>query len=172
MSTAGASTLRLLQEQVSEIRKKERMRAIGVHIAAPWDGGDALWVLRLDGEELPLAWCPSALAFRDELVRNERAGRQAVLLTDRNEQDLGLDVLARLVKRRLFRLDAFQALYERLGVRGVDPRLRSLRWLPDHLLAVWPENVRPASPVLDADEVWQVLLGRLGFSDPRPDLRA
>jgi hypothetical protein len=173
--TAGGVgvTLRLLQAQVAEIRKKarsdERGRSIGIHVSAPWSGGATL---RVEGEELPLAWCPSALAFRDELMRHERDGRQAVLLTDRSAQELGLDVLARLTKRRLYTLDAWQALHERLGVRDVDPRLRQLRWFPDHLLTVWPDDVRPASQVLDAEEVWQVLLGRLGFSDPRPDLRA
>lgn len=173
VASGVGATLRLLQAQVAEIRKKtrsdERVRSIGIHVLGPWKGGTTL---RVDGEELPLAWCPSALAFRDELVRHERAGRQAVLLTDRSAQELGLDVLARLAKRRLHTLDAWHALYERLGVRDIDPRLRSLHWFPDHLLAVWPEEVRPATQVLDAEEVWQVLLGRLGFSDPRPDLRA
>ena len=167
------ATLGLLQAQVAEIRKKarsdEQARPIGIHVKVPWSGGGAL---RVGGENLPLAWCPSVLAFRDELVRRERAGEQAVLLTDRSAQELGMDVLARLARSRLHTLDAWQALRERLGVQDFDPRLRSLRWLPEHLLAVWPEEVRPATQVLDAEDVWQVLLERLEIADPRPDLRA
>ena len=160
----------LLEAQVAQILERyPKARAIGIHLGAPWSGGSTL---RVNGRELPVAFCPSALAFRAELMDREGADTPFVLLTDRDDRDLGEDVLARLVKPKLFHLNDWQALADRLGVITIDPRLRSFKWLPGYLLALPEEGqVRPVAPVLDADEVWQALLARLGFDLPRPDLR-
>jgi len=166
-------SLVLLQVEVAEIRRKSKNgRSIGFHVAAPWTGPAEL---KAGDEELAVRYCPSPLSVRAELARGENAGKAVVLLTDRSESELGADVLARLAKQRLFRLDAWKALQERLGVERIDPRLARLLWLPDHLLAL-PEipaeaGERAATQVLDADEVWQRLLKRLGFTSARPDLQ-
>lgn len=163
------ATISLLQAKVAQIRKKypNDPRPIGFRLTAPWTGPATL---RVDGEDIPTLYCPSPLAFRAELVEHE--GSSVVLLTDRKSQELGVDVLMRLVKRDLITLDSMQVLRERLGIQQTDPRLRNLKWLPDLLLALGEEALpQPAGQALDADEVWQALLKLQGFSDPRPDLR-
>jgi hypothetical protein len=164
---AGAPpSLGLLLALVAQVRGKSKTPAIGVHLAVPWTGPPEL---EAGGEHF--VHCPSPLAFRVSLAGHE--GEPVVLLTERSENELGADVLARLARRRLIHLNAWGALRDRLGVRDVDPRLRDLRWLPDHLLALGAEELpRPTTQVLDADDVWQALLARLGLADPRPDLRA
>jgi hypothetical protein len=168
-----APSVRLLESRVAEIRRHQKEpRAIGFHLASAWSGPSSLQV---DGEELPVAFCPSPLAFRARLAEAESSPVPPVLLTDRDQDELGEDVLARLFKGRLFRLNPWEALYDRFGVRGsegIDRRLLKHKWLPDHLLAL-PEDqvIKPASGFLDLDEVWQLLLTRLGLAGPRPDLR-
>ncbi len=39
-----------------------------------------------------------------------------------------MDVVTRLIRRKLFPLDSLQVLQERLGIHQIDPRLRSLTW--------------------------------------------
>ncbi len=163
------ATISLLQVKVAQIRKKypNDPRPIGFRLMAPWTGPATL---RVDGEDIPTLYCPSPLAFRAGLVEHE--GSSVILLTDRKPQELGVDVLMRLVKRDLITLDSRQVLRERLGIRQIDPRLWDLKWLPDLLLALSEEAFpQPAGQALDADEVWQALLKLQGFSDPRPDLR-
>lgn len=170
--TAPAPTEGLLKARVAEIRRKQKEpRAIGFHVPVAWSGAPSIEV---DGVELPVAFCPSVLAFRERLARAEAEGVPAVLLTDRAEGDLGQDVLARLDKRGLHRLKPWEALGNRFGVttNEIDRRLRDYEWLPGHLLAI-PESdlVKPATGFLELDEVWQLLLSRLGLSSSRPDLR-
>ena len=168
MRTAAAAppSLGLLLALVAQVRRKSKTPAIGVHLAAPWTGPPEL---EAGGEHF--VHCPSPLAFRASLAAHE--GKPVVLLTERSQNELGADVLARLARQRLVPLNAWGALRDRLGVRDVDPRLRDLRWLPDHLLALGAAELpRPTTQTLDADDVWQALLTRLGLADPRPDLRA
>jgi len=165
---ASASAVGLLQAQVAAMRQKYgQARAFGFRVAGPWNGPPTL---RVGGEELAIAYCPSALAFRARLAASE-GGPAVVLLTDRSEEELGADVLARLARRRLGSLNSWEALRERFGVREIDPRLYRHTWLPDVLLAVADgSGVQPAGQVLDAEDVWQALLERLGFHAARPDL--
>jgi hypothetical protein len=167
---SAPASIALLQAEVTEIlRKSPEARAVAFQVGAPWSGP---LTLRVEGADLPIFYCPSPLAFRVRLVENEGSPVPVVLLTDRDRQELGLDVLARLAKRRLFSLDSWRALIERFGVQSVDPRLRGLSWLPEELLALGgDERLRPATQILDADEVWQLLLSRLGLPEARPDLR-
>ena len=172
-------SIALLQAQVAEILRKaheakprsgRRPRAIGFHLGAPWSGPS---ILRVEGEDLPLFYCASPLAFRVRLVETEALPVPVVLLTDRSRQELGMDVLARLEGGKLRNLDEWRALTDRFGVQKVDPRLRGLRWLPEALLVLDDDELsRPATQALDADEVWQFLLSRLGLTDAPPDLRA
>jgi hypothetical protein len=168
---SAPASIGLLQAHVAEIRKRSKSgRPIGFHVVAPWTGP---WAVRDGDEELPVVYCPSPLAFRAELSRREPEGGQVVLLTGCNDQELGADVLSRLARQKLHRLEPWQALRERLGVQSIDPRLLRLKWLAEHLLALPLDALeRPATQVLEADEVWQKLLSRIGFAAVRPDLHA
>jgi hypothetical protein len=145
-------------------------RVIGIH-SAPWSGPTTVQV---GGEDVEVAYCPSGLAVRERLARYESRGQPLVLLTDCSEDDLGVDVLARLVKRRLLHVESWQALMDLFQAHDVDPRLVRERWIAETLLDAIPaEGFAPVpGGVLDADTVWRILLcDRLGFESPQPDAR-
>src|SRR4051794_16954137 len=103
---ASAAELRAL---VSDLVQREREHelgsltygVVGVHAAPEW-AGDGLDV---EGEPVEVVACRSVLAVREALVEHEGGERRLVLLTDRSERELGLDVVARLARRKLHRLD-------------------------------------------------------------------
>lgn len=162
--------LRMISALATEIRRKRPAEgAIGFHL--PHLPPSAPETLLVGAEEIRFALCPSPLAVRAELAEVP-AGGALILVTDRAQGELGADVLARLAQRRLHRIEPWAALRERLGVLSIDPRLRPFAWLPEVLLPLSAEGgFRPATQMLEAEEVWQVLLDRLGFSTTRPDLR-
>ncbi len=165
----------VLEARVAEIRKRQKAsskepRAIAFQLSVPWTCPRTVTV---DGEELPVWLCRSVLAFREKLAQSEGAPVPPVLLTNQKREDLGQDVLARLDRSKLHRLDAWDALRDRFGVRDLDPRLtgKGYGWMPERLLAIPPSEIaKPASGFLDLDEAWQLLLSPLGFSTASPDL--
>lgn len=147
-------------------------RFIGIHALGPWTGPASMTVA---GEEVDIALCPSPLALRERLATREQNGRRLVLVTDRTEAELGGDVLARLAKRRLLRIEPWRMVMDLFHARELDPRLRRDRWLAEALLEAVPADGYPPvrSGVLDEETVWGVLLRvRLGFADAQPDARA
>ncbi len=167
MSSATAA-LKALTSHVLP-RMEDPQRGIGVHLDAPWAGEASL---RLGTGEVPVIWCESTLAAREAMVARAQAPEPWVLLTPLQERELGDDVLARLFRCRLLRLDRWRILRDRLGAHRVDPRLRRLPWLADAMLQV-PLPSKVASGFLDAETAWGILLaGYFGLQEPRPDLRA
>ena len=95
-----------------------------------------------------------------------------VVITPLDEAQLGLDVLARLAGRQLYRIDHWQIVRDLFHAREVDPRLSSQAWLAEALLQHVPQGGYPpvASGLLDADTVWKHLLTQcLALPDGRPD---
>ncbi len=162
--------LRMIAALATEIRRKRPAEgAIGFHL--PHLPASAPETLLVGAEEIRFALCPSPLAVRAELAEIPNGGA-LILVTDRTDRELGADVIARLAQRRLHRIEPWAALRERLGVQSIDPRLRHFAWLPEVLLPLSAEGgFRPATQVLEAEEVWQVLLDRVGLLTARPDLR-
>jgi len=89
--------------QVAIIRRQRPVaRVIGIALAAPWSVGPEL---RVDGECLPVAFCTSALQVSDVLVSHAGDAALLVLITSLNQDQLSLDILARMAGRRLYRID-------------------------------------------------------------------
>ncbi len=183
-SRASAALHALLATQVAACRAREpETTAIGFRVKPELlrsgngstpevdAGTGGALAVEVGSQPWRIAWCASPLAARAALVESEESGTPLLLLTTCEERELGLDVLARLFRRRLLDLDAWGALRSRLQLRAIDPRLQGERWLPDHLLALDDDGLRPAGGVLEAEAVWKALLGRLGFVSERPDLR-
>ena len=161
-----------LRAQVRAVRDKlPDERIIGIHAPGPWNGPPSIQV---DGEDVDVAFCQSSLAIREHLAAREAGGRRLVVVTDRIEADLGGDVLARLAKRRLLRIEPWRVVMDLFRARALDPRLQRDRWLAEALLEAIPADGYPPVPngVLDEDTVWGVLLcTRLGLPDAGPDAR-
>jgi PglZ domain len=158
--------------QVAIIRRQRpEARVIGIAVAGAWRGGQEL---RVNGETLPVAFCASALQVSDVLVSQASDGAPLVIITDLDQDQLSLDVLARMAGRRLYRIDSWQIVRDLFRARDVDPRIVSQRWLADVLLQHIPEGGYPpvASGLLDANTAWTYVLRPLGLPDGRPDAAA
>src|SRR5262245_33617343 len=89
--------------QVAVIRRQRpEDRIIGMHTPGGWLGGATLQV---NGESCNVAYCSSALQVREVLVAGEGTEPLLIILTPLDEAQLGLDVLARLAGRQLYRID-------------------------------------------------------------------
>lgn len=156
--------------QVAIIRRhRPEARVIGMHTPGAWLGGP---VLKVNGETFNITWCASALQIREVLVSLAAADPPLLVLTPLDDGQLGLDVVARLAGRQLYRIDRWQMVRDLFHARDIDPRLPSQEWLADTLLQHIPPSGYPpvASGLLDADTVWHHLLTQhLGLSDGRPD---
>jgi hypothetical protein len=150
-------------------RQMPDARIIGIHTPGIWLGGTQL---RVNGEHLPVAFCASPLHISEALVSHSDAGLPLVIITNFEESQLSLDVMARLAGRRLHRIDRWQMVRDLFCARQIDPRLSPHGWIADALLQKVPDGGYPpvASGVLDVDTVWTHLLKEhLGPLDGRPD---
>src|SRR5215218_3308109 len=97
LRAASAAELRALMSDLVRREREQELHSfaygiVGVHAAPQWNGEG----LEVEGEQVEVVPCPSVLAFREALVEHEGSEGRLVLLTDRSEKELGLDVLARL----------------------------------------------------------------------------
>lgn len=126
-----------------------------VHLDGPWSGSDQLLV---GDHYVDVSVCASELAVREQLARTRPEGRTAVLLCP-VEVRAG-DVLARIAKRRVLRLHAWDAVPHVFGVRQIDPLLLKEKWMAEALVESAPVGgyERSAAQALDADRAWRALL--------------
>lgn len=138
-------------------RKRYSHGVLGVRAQPRWDGPDTFIHEDVPVRVVP---CVSALAVREALLDRDPAG-WLVLLTDRDDADLGAGVLAHLVGHRVRTPDPWQAVAVRFASSGIDARLVSgsalgsistrgsvstQRDLATGLLAVTPVGGWPPAP--------------------------
>src|SRR5215510_8936414 len=192
--TTGPTPAQVAAQVAMVRRHRPEDRVIGIHTPGGWLGGATLQV---NGESCNVAYCSSALQVREALVSLDEgripqgmgkaphpnplppgegtevvAEPLLVVMTPLDEAQLGLDVLARLAGRQLYRIDHWQMVRDLFHAREVDPRLPSQAWLAEALLQHVPQGGYPpvASGLLDAETVWKHLLMQcLELPDGRPD---
>jgi hypothetical protein len=101
-----------------------------------------------DGRTVRVRPAESALAAR-EVLAEHRDGDWLVIVTDRDDDDLGAGILAHLVWQRLRSPDPWEAVRRRFSATGIDPALTSVprdRDLAAALLAATPATGWPAAP--------------------------
>src|SRR5262249_37764195 len=92
--------------------------------------------------------CVSVLAVHDQLSQADEVAdtEVLVLLTDRDNRDLGESVTARLAGQKIFALDRWQQLRSLFRAKQIDPALVAEEWAVDALLAGVPAaGYRPAA---------------------------
>jgi PglZ domain len=155
--------------QVALIRSQQpKARIIGIFTPGFWSGGRTLQV---NGETLSVAFCTSVLHVSDVLTSQVGDHLPLVIITNLDQDQLSLDVLARMAGRRLYRIDPWQMVRDLFRARDIDPRIVSHRWIAEALLQQIPEGGYPAvaSGLLDADTAWTHVLKPLGLPNGRPD---
>ncbi|MCI0687404.1 MAG: BREX-2 system phosphatase PglZ [Sporichthyaceae bacterium] len=93
-----------------------------------------------NGSTLRFAPCGSVLAVLAALADHAGTGGGAalVVLTPLAERELGDSILARCVGRRVFPLDRSGLVHRLYGVSRLDPRLLTITWMADALIAASP----------------------------------
>lgn len=171
--TADAASLPVIRALLDEARKKNYDSGVlGVRARPQWDGPT-----EFDHHGVPVRVvpCPSALAVREALLERS-AGRWLVVLTDRDEQDLGLGITAHLAFRWLRRPDPWDAVRERFEATRIDHRLVTAgqgRELATGLLAATPTEGWPPARggLLTRDHAFgSVAAARLRLGAPGRDL--
>ena len=161
----GVPSFAQIRAQVHSIREQyPDARVIGIGLPALDDAATEPAALRIGSEELPVAPCRSVLALRERLVDLPTDGPPLVVLTDLPPTDLGEDVLARLARRKLFSIEAWQLVKERFKAQYVDPRLADRHeWAARALLDAEPETGYSPAPsgFLDAETAWRRLFEAL-----------
>ena len=85
--------------QVALIRGlRPEARIIGIFTPGPWSGGRTLQV---NGETLPVAFCTSVLQVSEVLTSQGGDHLPLIIITDLEQEQLSLDVQARMAGRRL-----------------------------------------------------------------------
>ena len=119
--------------------------------------------------------CVSALAVW-EAITGRDTGQWLVLLTDREDEDLGAGIRAHLVGSRLRTPDPWEAVRQRFAATGLDQSLTAdpaQREIATGLLAAAPASGWPPAPggVLTRDHAFTAVAAEhLGFADPVVDL--
>lgn len=165
----SASVVRAQVEAIWEKAWREDPHVFGIRAEGGWSGAP---MLEVRGERLQVAACRSPLEVRERLARLDGGDDRLILITSLQDADLGEDVLARLARRRLFAVDAWEGAARLFQASGIDPRLRRDAWMANALIEAAPPAGYPAVPagVLDRDTAWSAFfVHRLGLSDGRPD---
>lgn len=172
MTLLAAPSERLLQASLAGLLPKldpDEDRVIVYRASPTWTGPETLKIRNgEDAVEFHVVGCGSALAVREALAQ---AGEgRLVILTDREADDLGEDVLARVFKRRVFPPDAWEAVKVAFQARQIDAAIVGETWMPEALLDCAPAGGFPPVPagMLDAETAWRAILGRFGFDGPAP----
>ncbi|WP_026199168.1 BREX-2 system phosphatase PglZ [Lamprocystis purpurea] len=164
---------RQIEQQVSAVLAHDaEARILGIQAARPGAWPERI---RVRARDFRLAWCDSPLAAREALLASDPGTEGLILLTNANDQALGADILARLARGRVFRLQSWELVRDLFQARDIDPRLGKLKWIADLLVERAPAAGYAPAPggFLCADAAWQQVLGlSLGITDPRPDALA
>lgn len=133
----------LVTERARRLLATGGRRVLVLRARPTWAGRDPLVV---DGATVRVRPAPSQLAALDEIAQLGDDD-YLVLLTDRNETDLGDAVLVRAERQRIDNIDEWDAIASMFRAQRLDPALPAYRaWVASALLDHVPPGGWPASP--------------------------
>lgn len=168
---ASSSSSQIRAQVAAIFRKHPRAQVIGIRTNSRWTAGDKI---RIGETEFRVEQCDSALQAREALLDHGSENSPLVIVTGLDESALGQDVIARLVKKRLFPVQTWPVVQDLFQARIVAPSLRGKKWLAEFLLEDVPTQGYPpaSSGVLDEETVWRIVLcDRFAFLTARPDAK-
>ncbi|MFE7546542.1 BREX-2 system phosphatase PglZ [Streptomyces gardneri] len=154
--------------------KPGKQRAVLLRAAPQWDGpGEVVWGgtrrARVVAAPSPLAVYELVL---DHLAPTAAGPEVLVVLTDREESELGPDLLAQVHKHRVNAVDTWHVVRESFGAIDTDGRLKADNWAAEALLDATPPGGWPTrgGGMLSRNEALAALaLRRLGIGRYDPD---
>ncbi|MFC8671176.1 BREX-2 system phosphatase PglZ [Streptomyces griseorubiginosus] len=184
MSTAAVTTTSAVRLNAATITqylasqpglKPDKRRVVLLRAAPSWDGPDELpW-----GEQrrATVAAAPSPLGVYELLLAHQKPAATGpdvlVILTDREEAELGPDLLAKVHRQRVNAVDTWDVVREAFGAGASDHRLFEENWAAEALLDAAPPHggwPKLAGGVLSRREALTSLaLRRLGIGRYDPD---
>jgi hypothetical protein len=160
----------ILRSQIAAVRKKlPAARVLALKTRSRWEGDSSL---ATNDEQYLVRQCDSELAIREAMLDAEDAGYPLVVVTGMQENHLGGDVLARLARRKLLRIDIWDGVGDLFQASKIDPRARQYGWLADALIADPPsDGYSPAANgVLTVEHMWgEFLRYELKMPASKPD---
>lgn len=155
--------------------KPDKRRVVLLRAAPAWDGPDELsW-----GEQrrARVAAAPSPLGVYELVLAHQKPSADGpevlVVLTDREEAELGPDLLAKVHRQRVNAVDTWDVVREAFGANAPDHRLFEENWAAEALLDAAPPHggwPKLAGGVLSRREALTALaLRRLGIGRYDPD---
>ena len=143
-------------EQIRALARTSDDRIVLVRARPVWEADAQLAV---GPRTATVVAAPTVLAVRAAIAEH-RSAELLVVLTECAEHELGLDVLARVSRQHVRRLDPWELVRAELGVNALDPRLATERWILDALVQHKPKNgwQKPPSGFLQRDEAVRQLL--------------
>lgn len=144
-----------LRSQVCAILKGKEARVLALRSRASWPGG----TLTCDGQTFEVCQVRSVLEFHERVLDAEERQVPLVCLTELSQNDLGLDLVARLFRKRLHSIDAWTAVRSRFQAQEVEASLVPQTHLARALIDAEPASgySKVRGRVLTADKAWSCL---------------
>ncbi|MGP3988579.1 BREX-2 system phosphatase PglZ [Streptomyces sp. 3N207] len=152
----------------------DKRRAVLLRAAPRWDGpAELAWG---EHRHASVATAPSPLAAYELVLAHQATAAPGpnvlVVLTDREEAELGPDLLAKVHRHRVNAVDTWDVVRESFGAVSTDRRLVDENWAAEALLDATPPGGWPRLPggVLSRNKALSELtLRRLGIGRYDPD---
>lgn len=165
-------TFSQIKAQIARIKRKvPQAHTLGIHTNGRWMSDNEI---REDNSLYLIDQCDSPLAIRVALRRDYPSAATRVILTSLEDGELSDDIRVRLAKRKLFRIEGWEAVRDCFKAREFDSRVMRYPWMIDQLFAYPNLDDCPAAPggYLDLETLWGYLLNKsLRIGSKRPDLR-
>ena len=139
-------------------------QVLALHARPQWSGDP---VLQVGEARVRVVTCPSPLAMRAALV--EHPAERLVVLTDCDEDVLGVGLLAHCSRLRVHSIDPWDLVRTQFRATALDPALaKQGRWLAEALIEYAPAHGWPpvAGSVLTRDHALGLLAARLLGLEP------
>jgi hypothetical protein len=162
-----------LEQEIKRVCQKDSdpdALVIGLQAPGAWQGDGELIV---DDRRFAVVRADTVLAVREALATAEADRRPTILLTVLDQSELGHDVVARLARGKLRRIDVWEGVKRLFRARQLDPALRETCLARALLESKPPDRDYDPVPagVLDAGSAWRAILHHaLGMEDREPDL--
>lgn len=143
--------------------------AVGLHVSSSMKGPTEV---EFEFGKAKVVRADTVFEVRQALITAEREHQRLVLLTELQQQDLGLDVVARLARSRLFAVDHWAGLSALFKAKELDRSILDPA-IAQALLDFAPTDGYPpvSAGVLDAGTVWRAICRHVfDMGESEPDL--